>query len=176
MITIMLISVFSYIEPFWLVLATSLAAALYVYVLVPETVLPDPSAKLFTFRHYKSFWHLISTGGSMKKEGWKLRRTKLWLYLLCFFITITIHIGSAELYVLYELGSPLCWGSTLIGYGSAVLHLAYLTSLLALKIMERYMEESWVALIGLLSNITGLLVICVADTTLLMFTGERIWS
>lgn len=112
----------------------------------------------------------------MKKEGWKLRRTKLWLYLLCFFITITIHIGSAELYVLYELGSPLCWGSTLIGYGSAVLHLAYLTSLLALKIMERYMEESWVALIGLLSNITGLLVICVADTTLLMFTGERIWS
>uniref|UniRef100_A0A3Q3X103 Proton-coupled folate transporter n=1 Tax=Mola mola TaxID=94237 RepID=A0A3Q3X103_MOLML len=163
-----------YIKPFWLVLATNLAAALYVYLFVHESVLPNPSARFFTFRHYKAVWHLISKGRTTDEEG-RYDRSKLWLYLLCFFIVVTIHFGSRELYVLYELSSPLCWGPTLIGYGSAVLHLAYLTSLLGLKIMQRCLTDSWVALIGLMSNLTGLVVISVADTTELIFTGYALF-
>lgn len=96
--------------------------------------------------------------------------------MLCFFLVVTVHSGSRELYVLYELSSPLCWGPALIGYGSAAQHLAYLTSLLGLKIMQRCLEDSWVALVGLVSNVAGLVVFSVADTTQLMFTGERICS
>ncbi|XP_035536349.1 proton-coupled folate transporter, partial [Morone saxatilis] len=155
-----------YINPFWLVLATNLASALYAYLFVRESVLPDPSVKLFSSRHYKAVWHLFSTGGS---EG--SGRCKLWLYVLCFFLVVTVHFGSRELYVLYELSSPLCWGPALIGYGSAAQHLAYLTSLLGLKIMQRCLADSWVALVGLASNITGLVVFSVADSTQLMFTG-----
>ncbi|XP_034721290.1 proton-coupled folate transporter [Etheostoma cragini] len=160
-----------YINPFWLVLATNLASALYAYLFVRESVLPDPSAKLLTSRHYKAVWHLFSTGGSNSEADRGFHRCKLWLYTLCFFLVVTVHFGSMELYVLYELSSPLCWGPALIGYGSAAQHLAYLSSLLGLKIMQRCLEDSWVALVGLASNIIGLVVFSVADTIQLMFTG-----
>lgn len=160
-----------YINPFWLVLATNLASALYAYLFVRESVLPDPSAKLLTSRHHKAVWHLFSTGGSTSELGGRFHRCKLWLYMLCFFLVVTVHFGSRDLYVLYELSSPLCWGPALIGYGSAAQHLAYLTSLLGLKLMQCCLADSWVALVGLVSNITGLVVFSTADTTQLMFTG-----
>nr|XP_046244877.1 proton-coupled folate transporter [Scatophagus argus] len=161
-----------YINPFWLVLATNLASALYAFLFVRESVLPDPSAKLLTFRHHKAVWHLFSTGGiTSSDEGGRFHRCKLWLYMLCFFLVVTVHFGSRELYVLYELSSPLCWGPALIGYGSAALHLAYLTSLLGLKIMQCCLVDSWVALVGLASNIASMVVFSVTDTTELMFTG-----
>ncbi|KAG7479359.1 proton-coupled folate transporter [Solea senegalensis] len=160
-----------YINPFWLVLATNLAAALYAYLFVRECVPPDPSAKLLTTRHYKAVWRLFSTGGSSGEDGGRDHRCKLWLYTLCFFLVVTVHSGCRELYVLFELSSPLCWGPTLIGFGSAAQHLAYLSSLLGLKIMQQCLEDSWVALMGLASNIIGLVVFSVANTTQLMFTG-----
>ncbi|KAM9359363.1 proton-coupled folate transporter [Symphorus nematophorus] len=160
-----------YINPFWLVLVTNLASALYAYLFVRESILPEPSAKLLTSRHHKAVWHLFSTGGSTSEGSGRFHRCKLWLYMLCFFVVVTVHMGCRELFVLFELSSPLCWGPDLIGYGSASLHLAYLTSLLGLKIMQRCLADSWVALVALASNITGLLVFSVADTTQLVFTG-----
>lgn len=160
-----------YINPFWLVFATALASALYTYLFVRESVLPDPSAKLLTFRHYKSVWRLFATGGINNMEGGLYHRCKLWLYTLCFFVIVTVHIGSKQLSVLFELSSPLCWGPTLIGYGSALQMFSFLTSLLGLKIMQQCLTDSWVALVGLVSNISGLVVFSLADTTQLVFTG-----
>lgn len=157
---------FRYINPFWLVLATSLASALYAYLFVPESVVPDPEARLFTTKHHRSVVRLYSSpvdGG---------RRLKLWLYSFCFFVVVTVHFGSRDLYVLYELSAPLCWGPELIGYGSAVQHLMYLSSLVGLKAMQRCLEDSWVAIVGLVSNMCGLVVISLANTTALMFTGN----
>ncbi|RXN07644.1 proton-coupled folate transporter [Labeo rohita] len=154
-----------YINPFWLVLATNLAAALYAYLFVPETVTPDPEAKLLSTRHHQAVCRLYA---SDEPQG---RRTKLWLYTLCFFLVVSVHFGSNDLYVLYELSAPLCWGPELIGYGSAAKHIAYLTSLTGLRVMQCCLEDSWVALMGLTSNIVGLIVISVANTTTLMFTG-----
>nr|XP_057936116.1 proton-coupled folate transporter [Doryrhamphus excisus] len=158
-----------YINPFWLALATSLASALYAFLFVPESVVKDPSVKLLSPRHHKAVWYIFSTGGS--EDGGRFQRCKLWLYMLCFFLVVTVHTGSRDLFVLYELSPPLCWGPTLIGYGSAALHLAYLSSLLGLKVMQYCLEDSWVAVIGLASNIAGLVVVVVANTTQLMFAG-----
>ncbi|XP_028320364.1 proton-coupled folate transporter [Gouania willdenowi] len=160
-----------YINPFWLVVATNLAAALYAFLIVRESVTPDPSAKLLTVRHHKAIWRLYSTGGRSNEPLDRLRRCKLWLFTLCFFFVLVVHFGCRDLYVLYVLSSPLCWGSDLIGYGMAVQHLAYLTSLLGLKVMRVCLQDSWMALVGLASNVTGLLVVSVANTTQLIFTG-----
>ena len=84
-----------------------------------------------------------------------------------------MHFGSRELYVLYELSAPLCWGPALIGYGSAAQHLGYLSSLLGLRLLQLCVVDSWVAVAGLASNVVGLAVIAFADNTKLMFTGER---
>ncbi|XP_065137081.1 proton-coupled folate transporter [Paramisgurnus dabryanus] len=154
-----------YINPFWLVLATNLAAALYAYLFVPESVTPDPEAKLLSTRHHRAVYRLYT---SNEQQG---RRTNLWLYTCCFFLLVFVHLGCRELYVLYELSAPLCWGSELIGYGSAANNLTYLTSLIGLKLMKYCLKDFWVALVALTSNITGLIVISVANTTAIMFTG-----
>ncbi|XP_034557710.1 proton-coupled folate transporter [Notolabrus celidotus] len=160
-----------YINPFWLVLATNLGAALYVYLFVRESVIPDPSAKLLTYRHHKNVWQLFSTGGVIAQAGGSAHRYRLWLHFLSLFLVVTVHFGSRELYVMYELSSPLCWSSTLIGYGAAAQQMAYLTSLIGLKLMKLCLKDPWMAIVGLASNIAGLLVFSVADTTQLMFIG-----
>ena len=164
-----MVNLFRYINPFWLVLATNVAAGLYAYMFVPESVTPDPSAKLLTARHHRAIYHLYSRGGG----GGGAWRRRLWLYTLCFFLVVMVHFGSRELYVLYELSAPLCWGPALIGYGSAAQHLGYLSSLLGLRLLQLCMADSWVAVAGLASNVVGLAVIAFADNTELVFTGER---
>ncbi|CAL8351165.1 unnamed protein product [Lota lota] len=161
-----------YINPFWLVLATNLAAGLYAYLFVPESVTPDPSAKLLTARHHRAIYRLYSgRGNGVEGGGGVAWRRKLWLYTLCFFLVVLVHFGSRELYVLYELSTPLCWGPALIGYGSAAQHLGYLSSLLGLRLLQLRLTDSWVAIAGLASNVVGLVVIAFANNTPLMFTG-----
>ncbi|KAK1786431.1 hypothetical protein P4O66_018117, partial [Electrophorus voltai] len=154
-----------YINPFWLVLATNLAAALYAYLFVPESMTPQPEAKLFSCQHHRAVYTLFTSGG----QG--TQRTALWLYTLCFFLVVTVHFGSRDLYVLYELSSPLCWTSQLIGYGSAAQHLSYLSSLLGLRVLQRCLEDSWVAMVALVSNIASLVMFSLANTTALVFAG-----
>uniref|UniRef100_A0A8B9QYS1 Proton-coupled folate transporter n=1 Tax=Anas platyrhynchos TaxID=8839 RepID=A0A8B9QYS1_ANAPL len=146
-----------YINPFWLVLATSLAAALYAAFCLQESVKQQKPAKLLTLSHYKAVY-----------------RRKLALYSLAFFLLVTVHFGTKDLFVLYELGAPLCWASDLIGYGSAASYLAFLSSLGGLRLLQLCLEDTWVAEIGLISNISGLVVISLATTTPLMFTGYGI--
>lgn len=155
-----------YINPFWLVLATSLAAALYAAFCLQESVKQQKPAKLFTLSHYKAVYRLYVAPERLSS------RRKLALYSLAFFLLVTVHFGSRDLFVLYELGSPLCWSADLIGYGSAASYLAYLSSLGGLRLLQLCLQDTWVAEIGLISNISGLVVISLATTTPLMFTGD----
>uniref|UniRef100_A0A7M4FDD8 Proton-coupled folate transporter n=1 Tax=Crocodylus porosus TaxID=8502 RepID=A0A7M4FDD8_CROPO len=157
-----------YINPFWMVLAVSLAAALYAALCLPESVRPRQPAKLFTLRHYVSVYQLFAAPGRHRAQ------LQLALYSLAFFLIVTIHFGTRGIFVLYELGSPLCWGPDLIGYGSAASYLAYLSSLGGLRALQLCLGDAWVAELALLSNILGLVVISLATTTALMFTGYGI--
>ncbi|CAN9511604.1 unnamed protein product [Ophioblennius macclurei] len=162
-----------YINPFWLVLATSLGAALYTYLFLPESVQVDPDATLWTTQHHRAVWRLYRTGGGGAAGALAERHhvAKLWLYTLCFFLVVGVHVGCKSVSVLYLLSSPLCWGPDLVGIGAAVQNLSFLTSLLGLKVLRRCLQESWVALVGLLSNVAGQVVLSIAATTPLVFTG-----
>ncbi|NXN44170.1 PCFT protein, partial [Rhinoptilus africanus] len=149
-----------YINPFWLVLAASLAAALYAAFCLQESVKHRKPAKLLTLSHYKSIYRLYTAPERLSS------RRKLALYSLAFFLLVTVHFGTKGLFVLYELGSPLCWSPDLIGYGSGARG--------GLRLLQLCLEDTWVAEIGLVSNISGLLVISLATTTPLMFTGYGI--
>ncbi|NXY57855.1 PCFT protein, partial [Callaeas wilsoni] len=157
-----------YINPFWLAFAASLAATLYAAFFLRESVKQKKAAKLFTLSHYKAVYRLY-TAPEHPSSRWKLA-----LYSLAFFLIVWVHFGARDLYVLYELGFPLCWASDLIGYGSAANYLAYLSSLVGLRLLQLCLEDTWVAEIGLISNIAGLVVISLATTTPLMFTGYGI--
>ncbi|XP_030055540.1 proton-coupled folate transporter [Microcaecilia unicolor] len=154
-----------YINPFWLVFAVNLVVLLYIIFCVQESVREKKPTKLFTRRHYMSVYRLFTEPGEDK------HRVNLCLYSLALLLVVTVHFGAKDLFVLYELSSPLCWGSDLIGYGSAAEHLTYLSSLAGLRALQVCFKDAWVAEMGLISNISGLIVISLATTTSLMFTG-----
>ncbi|XP_044286512.1 proton-coupled folate transporter [Varanus komodoensis] len=154
-----------YVAPFWLVVAASLAAALYAAVGLRESVARPRPVALLSLRHYRAVCRLYGAPA----RGWA--RRKLALYSLAFFVLATVHFGTAELLVLYELGPPLCWGPGLVGYGLAAHYLAYLSSLAGLRLLQGCLADGWVAELGLLSNLAGLLAIALAATTPVMFTG-----
>ncbi|XP_069801830.1 proton-coupled folate transporter [Dendropsophus ebraccatus] len=154
-----------FINPFWLAFAVNVFTALYVYFCVRESVKDRKPSKLFTVRHYQSIFHLFTAPG---ENG---RRSKLCLYCLALLLVVTVHMGAKDLMVIYELSFPLCWDSDLIGYGSAAEHLTYLSSLAGLRLFQLCLADSWVAEMGFLSNISGLVVFSLAVTTPVMFTG-----
>ncbi|XP_078080720.1 proton-coupled folate transporter isoform X2 [Mustelus asterias] len=154
-----------FINPFWLVLALNLATAAYAFTFVRESVTVKGPVKLFTMEHYKSVYRLYTQGQET------VRRHRLCLYALSLFVLVTVHFGVKDILILFELSSPLCWHSDLIGYGSAVEHLTYLSSLLGLKVLQLCLEDSWIAEIGLVSNMAGLVIFSMAASSSVMFTG-----
>ncbi|XP_007441716.1 proton-coupled folate transporter [Python bivittatus] len=154
-----------YLAPFWLVFAASLAAALYSALVLQESVPQKQPRRLLTLRHYAAVYRLYASPD--RGQAWR----KLLLYSLAFFVVVTVHFGAQEILVLYELSAPLCWGPELIGYGSAAHYLTYLSSLAGLRLLQMCMEDTWVAEVGLLSNVLGLVTMALAGTTPLMFTG-----
>ncbi|XP_008819801.1 proton-coupled folate transporter [Nannospalax galili] len=154
-----------YANPFWLALALLIFMTLYAAFCFGETVKESKSTRLFTLRHHRSIVQLYVAPAPQKS------RKHLALYSLAIFVVITVHFGAQDILTVYELSTPLCWDSTLIGYGSAAQNLPYLTSLLGLRLLQYCLADTWVAEIGLAFNMAGMVVFAFAITTPLMFTG-----
>ncbi|XP_040099873.1 proton-coupled folate transporter [Oryx dammah] len=154
-----------YVNPFWLALALLTVMTLYAAFCFGETVKERTPTRLFTLRHHRSIIQLYVTQALEKS------RKHLALYSLAIFVMITVHLGAQDILTLYELSAPLCWDSRLISYGSAAQQLPYLTSLLGLRLLQYCLADTWVAEIGLVFNILGMMVFAFATITPLMFTG-----
>ncbi|KAB1265383.1 Proton-coupled folate transporter [Camelus dromedarius] len=154
-----------YANPFWLALALLITMTLYAAFCFGETVKEPTPARLFTLRHHRSIVQLYVAQAPEKS------RKHLALYSLAVFVVITVHIGAQDILTLYEMSTPLCWDSRLIGYGSAAQQLPYLSSLLGLWLLQYCLDDTWVAEIGLAFNILGMVVFAFATITPLMFTG-----
>lgn len=155
-----------YANPFWLALALLIVMTLYASFCFAETVKEPTPARLFTLHHHRSIVHLYMTPAPNKS------RKHLVLYSLAIFVVITVHFGAQDILTVYELSAPLCWDSTLIGYGSAAHHVTYLTSLAGLRLLQCFLADTWIAEIGLTFNILGMVVFAFATITPLMFTGK----
>ncbi|XP_005402812.1 PREDICTED: proton-coupled folate transporter [Chinchilla lanigera] len=154
-----------YANPFWLALALLIVMSLYAAFCFGETVKEPRATQLFTLRHHRSIFQLYVDPAPKKS------RKHIALYSLAIFVVITVHFGAQDILTLYELSTPLCWDSKLIGYGSAAQQLPYLTSLLGLRLLQYCLADAWVAEIGLAFNILGMVVFAFATITPLMFTG-----
>ncbi|XP_003469612.1 proton-coupled folate transporter [Cavia porcellus] len=154
-----------YANPFWLALALLIVMSLYGAFCFGETVKEPRSTRLFTLRHHLSIVQLYVNPAPEKS------RKHIALYSLAIFLVITVHFGAQDILTLYELSTPLCWDSKLVGYGSAAQQLPYLTSLLGLRLLQCCLADTWVAEIGLAFNALGMVVFAFATITPLMFTG-----
>lgn len=104
------------------------------------------------------------------------RRSKTVLVLLILLFTSFsfTYVGGISLMTLYELNEPLCWTEILIGYGSALSTTVFLTSFVGVSAFTYCgVPQLLIVLMGILSVISGMVLLAFAKTTLLMFIGEK---
>lgn len=98
------------------------------------------------------------------------RKTVLVLLILIFLSFSFAHMGGLSMITLYELNEPLCWTEILIGYGSALSTTVFLTSFLGVSAFTYCgVPQLLIVLIGILSVISGMVLLAFAKTTLLVF-------
>lgn len=81
-------------------------------------------------------------------------------------------IGISPIFILYELDSPLCWNEVLIGYGSALGSISFLSSFLGIWLFSYCMEDIYMALIGIVTTMAGMAMTAFARTTLVMLLAR----
>ncbi|XP_015197292.1 lysosomal proton-coupled steroid conjugate and bile acid symporter SLC46A3 isoform X2 [Lepisosteus oculatus] len=140
----------------------------YVVFFLEETVKPPNFSPLpgFTMEALKNRFHrvyLLFVASSRK------RSTLLILMMLAFTFHKFANFGGIFMFIIYELNAPLCWNEILIGYGSALSTLIFLSSFAGVFCFSRCLEDIYIVLIGLVSAMAGLLMAAFAKTTLLMF-------
>ncbi|KAI6056088.1 lysosomal proton-coupled steroid conjugate and bile acid symporter SLC46A3 [Marmota monax] len=86
--------------------------------------------------------------------------------MITFFFVIS---GISPVFILYELGPPLCWNEIFIGYGSALSSISFLSSFLGIWLFSYCMEDIHMAVIGIFTTIAGMATAAFARTTLMMF-------
>ncbi|KAJ8275587.1 hypothetical protein COCON_G00073390 [Conger conger] len=101
--------------------------------------------------------------------GGRRRSALLVLLLLTFSSYSFANMGGLSAVTLYELNEPLCWDEILIGYGSALSTVVFLTSFAGVALLSRCLPDAAIVLVGLLSVMSGLVMIAFAKTTLMMF-------
>ncbi|XP_071399500.1 lysosomal proton-coupled steroid conjugate and bile acid symporter SLC46A3 isoform X1 [Centroberyx affinis] len=96
--------------------------------------------------------------------------TTVVLLLLIFTTFSFANIGGLSMITLYELNEPLCWSEILIGYGSALSTTIFLTSFVGVSLFTYCgVPQLLIILIGILSVVSGMILVAFAKTTLLMF-------
>ncbi|MBN3301482.1 S46A3 protein, partial [Amia calva] len=91
------------------------------------------------------------------------------LLLSTFTIYCFANMGATFMFTLYELNEPLCWSEVLIGYGSTLSTMVFLSSFAGVYCFSRCLPEIAIVLIGLLSVMAGNAMAAFSKTTLLIF-------
>lgn len=101
-------------------------------------------------------------------------KTVLALLILIFTSFSFAYVGGISLMTLYELNEPLCWTEILIGYGSALSTTVFLVSFVGVSAFTYCgVPQLLIVLMGILSVISGMVLLAFTKTTLLMFIGEK---
>ncbi len=136
-------------------------------IFLPETINKDPTGKLCECKTVAKTFNIYWNDNKQK------RRWKLFIILLVLFLFFAVEIGGGEIITFYFLNPPFCWASDKIGLYSGIAFLIRGTgSLITLKLLKNRIPEMAIGIIGLISNIIYFLILAVATTPQVAFTGE----
>ncbi|XP_035483105.1 solute carrier family 46 member 3 [Scophthalmus maximus] len=97
-------------------------------------------------------------------------KTVLVLLMLIFTSFSFAYVGGISLVTLYVLDEPLCWTEILIGYGSALSTTVFLISFAGvLAFTYCGVPQLIIILIGILSVVSGMVLLAFTKTTVMMF-------
>lgn len=148
---------------------------LYVFFILEETVKkvpPDASSLdsrpqgLAIKQMFYGIYHLFAGGDCRFK-------TTLIILLVAFIIFVFADMGALSLITLFELNKPLCWTEIMIGYGSALGTMVFLTSFFGVMVFS-YLKvpQTLIVLMGFLSFVLGMVMVSFAKTTKMMFLAR----
>lgn len=134
----------------------------------PGDALIDGSPRHSALKQMTSGVYKLFTGASRRCK------TVLVLLMIIFASFSFAYVGGISLMTLYELNEPLCWTEILIGYGSALSTTVFLSSFVGVFVFTYCgVPQLLIVLIGILSVVSGMVLVVFAKTTLLMFIGEE---
>ena len=161
-----LIDIMGYFIPYVFCLVGKLVTLMYVLFFVPETVRKTPNESMKTFRQIlKNIkngiqLHIVDNGTG--------RCMKINLLLVTYLIAGLI--STLSIMTLFELNTPLCWNSVLIGYfGAASDVIKCIAMVVAAFVLKRWFSEKWLAVLGIFSCVCYDVYIAFVVSTLMMF-------
>lgn len=148
---------------------------LYSIFILEETVKKPPGEALIDGSPRHSALKQMTSGVYKLFTGASRRcKTVLVLLMIIFASFSFAYVGGISLMTLYELNEPLCWTEILIGYGSALSTTVFLSSFVGVFVFTYCgVPQLLIVLIGILSVVSGMVLVAFAKTTLLMFIGEE---
>ncbi|XP_006628320.1 lysosomal proton-coupled steroid conjugate and bile acid symporter SLC46A3 [Lepisosteus oculatus] len=141
---------------------------LYIIFILEETV-KNPYSNIQNGPTHKPLKKVVYGIYLLFASSSRKRSILLVLMILSFTFFIIANLGGVSIFILYELNVPLCWNEVLIGYGSALSTIVFLTSFAGVYCLSYCFSEAAIVFIGLLSFMAGMIMTAFAKTTLLMF-------
>ncbi|XP_059830849.1 thymic stromal cotransporter homolog isoform X2 [Hypanus sabinus] len=80
--------------------------------------------------------------------------------------------GGVDIIPMFVLKDPLNWDAVWVGYGSAAGYTIFLTSFLGVKVLSRYLKDTSLIVIGIVSFSTGMLIMAFVKRTYVFFIGK----
>ena len=155
-----------YIYPFLFLIGVNGINLIYTIYFVPE-VRRDRNRNMVTTRM------LLRTVQLLKKPDLNGKRWPRIVLLLALMYVDTVVVGRWDTITLYELNSPLCWNSVLIGINSAYSGISsFLGGLAVVWVAHNRIGDIGVAVVGCLSGISYCSGLTVATETWIVFTCE----
>lgn len=147
---------------------------LYAIFILEETVkkAPEDAIALNGTPQSSAFRHMISGVYQMFARAGSRCRTILILLMVVFTSFSFAYFGGLSMMTLYELNKPLCWSEILIGYGTALSTTVFLTSFAGVSAFTYCgVPQLVIILMGIMSVMSGMLLVAFTKTTFLMFLG-----
>uniref|UniRef100_A0A8C0HAC2 Solute carrier family 46 member 2 n=1 Tax=Chelonoidis abingdonii TaxID=106734 RepID=A0A8C0HAC2_CHEAB len=83
-------------------------------------------------------------------------------------------VGAVDVLPLFLLKKPLSWGPVEIGYGNAAGYMIFITSFLGVFVFSKYLRDTTMIIIGILSFSVGILIMAFVRRTFLFYVARAI--
>ncbi|XP_055488403.1 thymic stromal cotransporter homolog [Leucoraja erinacea] len=82
--------------------------------------------------------------------------------------------GGVDVIPMFMLKAPLKWNAVWVGYGNAAGYTIFLTSFLGVKVLSRYLKDTSLIVIGMVSFSSGMLIMAYVKWTSLFFIARAV--
>ncbi|XP_014421702.1 lysosomal proton-coupled steroid conjugate and bile acid symporter SLC46A3 isoform X1 [Camelus dromedarius] len=153
----------------FLMIAVALTVNLLYILFFLDDSMKQSSSQNVSISCTEGFKNLFYQTYMLFKNASGEQRSLLCLLIFTMITYFFVIIGISPIFILYELNSPLCWDEVLIGYGSALGSISFLSSFLGIWLFSYCMEDIHMAFIGIFTTMVGMAMTAFARTTLMMF-------